>query len=127
MREPVRQNIKLNELGLLSSLATDISILELNDCKVVAWVPLGESNLKDSPPLYLQHANTTCAGRTLSCNASICQSGVPGGEWCGHFAVAPPVGPALGTDISRLAVAAGTEVVLVFRLWATDLYTMQFL
>ena len=86
------------------------------------------ANLKQSsPPPCLQHANTTCAGRTLSCNASICQSGVPGGEWCGHFAVAPSVGPALGTDISRLAVVAGTEVVLVFRLWATDLYTMQFL
>jgi hypothetical protein len=58
MREPVRQNIKLNELGLLSSLATDISILELNDCKVVAWVPLGESNLKDSLRLCICSTQT---------------------------------------------------------------------
>ena len=58
----------------------------------------------------------------------ICQTGDPGGEWCGRYgANRRTAGRSVGPDITQLGLRAGDRVVLTIRMWASDLYSMQFL
>ena len=71
-----------------------------------------------------------CESKQLMCINGICQSGEPGGEWCGqweHQPVGPTRGPSIGTNISRLNLKRQLDVQLLIRMWASDLYSMQFL
>eukprot|EP01049_Picozoa_sp_SAG25_P003323 SAG25_NODE_190_length_12277_cov_10.004927_13_plen_660_part_00 len=71
-----------------------------------------------------------CEGKPLRCIGGICQSGVPGGEWCGHWEkepAGPARGPSIGTNIAKLELKSSAAVQVLVRMWASDLYSMQFL
>lgn len=71
--------------------------------------------------------NTTCQGQPLACIHGICQNGVPGGEWCGHWITGAKRGSHVGLDILQLGLQRDEEVVLVLKMWASHLYSVQFL
>jgi hypothetical protein len=71
----------------------------------------------------------TCQGVHVECLDGICQSpNVVGGQSCGQWKDIdlhpPPV--RVGSDLSKLGLGPNAEVVLTIQMWATDLYSVQF-
>lgn len=70
----------------------------------------------------------TCRGVHTQCIAGICQApNVTGGQACGQWkqVITKPPAVNIGTDLSQV-FAAEEQVVLTISMWASDLYSLQF-
>lgn len=70
----------------------------------------------------------TCKRVHAQCIAGICQANVTGGEACGQWKqiVTKPPAISIGTDLHKV-FKAKQEVVLSISMWASDLYSLQFM
>ena len=71
----------------------------------------------------------TCQGVHATCLDGICQApNVTGGQGCGVFKEIDTGPPAvsIGTDMNKLDMKHVEEIVLIMAMWASDLYSMQF-